>query len=313
MLVVSEDRIQSGPVGHMGRGIGDSPPRSAQGGQRVVEGSHDCNLSEAVDVSTRRIDQGARQLSEASYSSTRRAPVSVSATAPVDVNLRSAPTLGTSITLFMNIPLADLWAMSYHLCGRSLWPTRRLEKTVTTTWMLLAVPAVDYAELKHMVNFRQEQRGEAPSPTPEELSGEQLKRDAVIRAAFDEHEAWPHSALERLAAATTITTDRFSQAMDICVDLRAENPAFPLISTTGLAERSGMSVEEWRAACRKINAHMEKHYTDVPRWPVESRGAGRPFWPLVNISGRSLGVHDQLYVGITELQAERWKKVRSAR
>jgi hypothetical protein len=33
-------------------------------------------------------------------------------------------------------------------------------------------------------------------------------------------------------------------------------------------------------------------------------------WPLVTISGRHLKVPDQLYVGITAEQAERWTSVR---
>ena len=181
---------------------------------------------------------------------------------------------------------------------------------MATTWMLMAVPAEDYDELRHMVEFRQAQRGEQPAPTVEELRSEDLKRAAVVRHAFEQHESWPQQALRRLADGSTATTERFSRVMDLCVTIREESPDLPVISTTAIAERTGMTVEEWRAACRKIGAHLEKHYPDVPRWTEGASAEGRPMWPLVTISGRNLGVYDQLYVGVTSEQARRWQRIR---
>lgn len=177
--------------------------------------------------------------------------------------------------------------------------------------MLLAVPEQDYEELKHMVDFRQEQRGEPSAPSAEQLRGEEVKIATEIRKSMDKFQTWPESALRRLAKGDTITTQRFSQVMDLCVRVRQDSPDFPIISTTDVAERTRMTVEQWRAACRKMNAHLEKHYPEVPRWPEDSRSAGRPFWPLVGVSGRSLGRYDELYVGITDEQAKLWKRVRA--
>ncbi|MGC5172119.1 hypothetical protein ACLQ2Q_15865 [Microbacterium sp. DT81.1] len=175
---------------------------------------------------------------------------------------------------------------------------------MATTWVLLPVPQEDYDELRHMVDFRQQQRGESSAPSAEELQGKQLAVNAALRAAFDEHKAWPASALARLAASTTATTLRFSQVMDLC----SESPG-SVFSTEEIAERTGMSVNEWRAACRKIGAHLRKHYPDAPHWDREPY-IGEPMWPLVNISGRRLKVRDQLYVGVTQEQAKRWKSIR---
>lgn len=171
-----------------------------------------------------------------------------------------------------------------------------------TEWLLLAVPKQDYDELKHMVDFRQEQRGEAPAPSPEELRDSQLAIDAVVRAAFATHEPWPREALERLAAESTITTQRFARVMDLCAKTPGAQSRY---STEEIAEVTGMSVNEWRAACRKIRLHLEKHYPEVPRTT-----SGNPEWPLVDMAGRNLGERDQLYVGITDEQARRWKQIR---
>lgn len=177
-------------------------------------------------------------------------------------------------------------------------------RNVATEWVLLPVPREDYAELKHMVEYRQQQRGKAASPSSEELRGDEIAVDTVLRAAFGEHKAWPPSALARLAEGSTLTTHRWARVMDLC----AEEPG-ATFSTEEVSTKTGIPVNEWRDACRKIGAHLKKHYPDVPLWERDPH-IGEPMWPLVAISGRHLKVRDQLYVGITEEQAERWKEVR---
>lgn len=176
---------------------------------------------------------------------------------------------------------------------------------MSTEWIPLPVPAEDYEEFKHMVEYRQTQRGKAPAPSAEELSSGDLAVAGVVRAAFDDFQNWPMEALTRLAKASTITTLRFSEVMDLC----AVEPG-SLHSTEEIAETLDMSVAQWRAACRKMRPHLEKHYPEVPRHESGSH-AGEPYWPLVDIAGRSLKVRDQLYVGITDEQARRWKRVRA--
>ena len=175
-----------------------------------------------------------------------------------------------------------------------------------TEWVLLAVPSQDYDELKHMVDFRQEQRGEAVAPSIEELRSTELAVAAVERNALDAHVPWPKEALERLAQESTATTERFAKAMDHC----AQHPEH-WVSTEEVADVIGVSVSEWRAACRKLRPHLNKHYPEVPRHDSGSH-AGEPEWPLVDLAGRSRRVRDQLYVTITTEQAERWKSVRAA-
>lgn len=175
---------------------------------------------------------------------------------------------------------------------------------MATEWVLLPVPQEDYAELKHMVEYRQQQRGEVSSPSTEELRGDELAVDAVLRARFGEHKTWPASALARLAAGSTFTTQRWTKVVDLCAAHPGET-----FSTEEVSAKTGISINEWRDACRKIGAHLKKHYPEVPLWDRDPY-AGDPMWPLVTIAGRHLKVRDQLYVGITEEQATRWKEVR---
>ncbi|GAA5207606.1 hypothetical protein [Microbacterium kyungheense] len=139
-------------------------------------------------------------------------------------------------------------------------------------------------------------------PTAEQVRDSQLAKDAVVRAAFAKHEPWPEHALARLAEGSAITTQRFAQVVDLCAATPGEDHRY---STEELAEKTGMNVNEWRSACRKIRLHLEKHHPEIPR-----TDAGNPEWPLVDMSGRTLGERDQLYVGITEEQARRWRTVR---
>lgn len=175
---------------------------------------------------------------------------------------------------------------------------------MVTEWVLLPVPQEDYAELKHMVEYRQQQRGESALPSAEVLRGNELAADMVKRAEFGGHKAWPVAALARLAAGSTFTTKRWTKVIDLC----AAHPG-EVFSTEEVSEKTGLSINEWRDACRKITAHLKKHYPDVPLWD-RAPDVGGPMWPLVTIAGKNLKVRDQLYVGITEEQAKRWKEVR---
>lgn len=175
---------------------------------------------------------------------------------------------------------------------------------MATEWVLLPVPQEDHAELKEMVEYRQLQRGEVPSPSMEELSGDGLVVDMVRRGAFGRHEAWPVPALKRLSEGSTLTAQRWATVMDFC----ARNPE-AIFSTEEVSAKTGISVSAWRDACRKIRVHLRKHYPEVPTWEHEPI-AGAPMWPLVAISGRYLKVPDQLYVGITAEQAKRWTSIR---
>lgn len=175
---------------------------------------------------------------------------------------------------------------------------------MTTKWVLLPVPELDYRDLKALVERRQSERGEPSMPSTELIIGGELSVDAVRRAAFDAHQAWPATALARLAEGNTLTTHRWVQVLDLC----SRHPDV-LYSTADVVAQTDLSVNEWRDACRKITAHLKKHYADAPLWEQEPH-VGQPVWPLVAVGGRELKVRDQLYVGITEEQAKRWREVR---
>jgi hypothetical protein len=178
------------------------------------------------------------------------------------------------------------------------------EMAMTTTWILLPVPELDLPEVKALVEKRQSERGEPLAPSTDQISGGELTVDAVRRNAFVAHSAWPTNALARLAEGNTLTTQRWAQVLDLC----STHPG-DLFSTEDVVAQTDLSLNEWRDACRKITLHLKKHYTDVPLWEHEPY-IGEPVWPLVTVSGRSLKVRDQLYVGITVEQAARWKRVR---
>lgn len=169
-----------------------------------------------------------------------------------------------------------------------------------TEWMQLAVPSWDYEELRAIVTRRQLERGEPASPPAEAIVQKPSSADAVREAALADHQPWPEEALARLALGTTITTQRWTQVLDL---LSAKPGKF--YSTSEIAEITGMRVEEWRAACRKTSAHLRKHYPDVP-----VRENGNPWWPSADIAGRTVKASDEVYFGVTEEQARRWRTVR---
>lgn len=177
---------------------------------------------------------------------------------------------------------------------------------MTTEWNLLPVPAPDYEELKALVETRQAERGEPIAPRAEQITSDDAAIAAVRAAAYAQHRPWPESALARLAEGASLTTQRWAKVMD----LLAENPGLGNeLSTSNIVAKTDLSLNEWRDACRKMRPHLEKNYPDVPIWHYGIY-EGEPMWPLVAISGKSLKVYDELYVGITAEQAKRWRSIR---
>jgi hypothetical protein len=174
---------------------------------------------------------------------------------------------------------------------------------MVTKWVLLPVPAQDADSIEIDIAARQRKRGEPTSPSVGELSDDELASEMLRRTTFGAFIPWPESALERLAAATTETTRRWSIVMTLC----AESPG-TLFSTTNISERTELTIEEWRTACRHITPHLRKHYKDAPLWGPGSY-EGSTEWPLVTMSGRQLKLRHELHVGITEEQAKRWLAV----
>ncbi len=59
-----------------------------------------------------------------------------------------------------------------------------------------------------------------------------------------------------------------------------------------------MTADQWRSACRALTRHLKAHY------PPDTK------WPLAGVSGKNLGVYDQIYVVATTETATRWRSAR---
>ncbi|QNK52668.1 hypothetical protein H7F30_14070 [Dermacoccus sp. PAMC28757] len=110
---------------------------------------------------------------------------------------------------------------------------------------------------------------------------------------------WSVEDLKRLAAGSTVTTRRWTLAMDAC----AEHPG-EYFSTSEIAEMTGMSIAEWRDAPRKITRHLKTHYEAIPL-----NADGNQAWPL---RARTRPEHpDEVSWMMTPATAERWKQARA--
>ncbi|MBT2504190.1 hypothetical protein [Curtobacterium sp. ISL-83] len=173
-----------------------------------------------------------------------------------------------------------------------------------TKWTFMPVPEDDRNEVSDLIVRKQKARGERPWPSPEDISKENLLGNTAWQAALNEIEPWPERSLAQLAEGASITTQRWTIAMDFC----AKHPG-QRFSTSEIAENTDLTVNEWRDACRKLTAHLRANYTGLPMWERGSY-AGEAMWPLANASGRDLGAEPQVYWGITEEQARRWRNIR---
>jgi len=171
------------------------------------------------------------------------------------------------------------------------------------SWIPLLVPQEHHVELATMVATRLEQIGfEAPANdsieirlTPAQVRGATVTPDiSAGDRALEANTPWSVESLRLLIANPTATARRWAMALDVCATGLGD-----WVSTQDMAERTGLTINEWRDACRKMTQHQRKNY------PNESD------WPLATISGRHLGhSYDQLYVAITEEQAARWAEAK---
>lgn len=172
---------------------------------------------------------------------------------------------------------------------------------MSVTWIPLLVPEPDYVELAQRVAELARERGDDAPASPVDIRltpaggvPRQASPDDVSSKALAELTPWSIDDLRRLARGETLTTQRWTKALDVCSQRVGE-----FISTEEIAANSEMRVEEWRDAPRKIQRHLDRHYPDVEGWP------------LAAVSGRSLGhSYDQVYWAITAEQAQRWKEAR---
>ena len=173
---------------------------------------------------------------------------------------------------------------------------------MTLSWIPLLVPEEHYVELATIVASRMGELGHKTTSTSAieiRLAGPAEGRSATLAtdggataaaAALDTHRVWSVENLARLIANQTATAQRWVMAIDVCMNHIGE-----FVSTQQIVDESGMTLNVWRDACRKMTTHQRANYAD------------ETMWPLAGESGRALGhSYDQLYVAITPEQAERW-------
>ena len=165
-------------------------------------------------------------------------------------------------------------------------------------WIPLLVRIEDYSELASQVAAREAKRPDEAGPTPEPrvALGETPRAATKAEELLARLKPWSLGELRQIidTAPTYKTMARWARAMDVA----SEHPE-EFLSTAQIANVSGMSINEWRDAPRKLPQHLTAHF------PADIE------WPLAAVGGRELGKDDQVYWGATVEQAQRWLQVRA--
>ena len=164
-------------------------------------------------------------------------------------------------------------------------------------WIPLLVRAEDYAEFATTVANREAGReGGQISVTLGRPTTAAAQVSSPADQSLSEYPTWPEAALKKLSTFDSATAQRWTKALDaISSD---EKQAW--FTTSEVAERAGMSVNEWRDAARKMPRHIKAHFPDVP---VTEDG---PAWPLLANSFTSAEVS----WGMTADTRASWREVR---
>lgn len=173
-----------------------------------------------------------------------------------------------------------------------------------STWVPVLVRIEDYTEITTLVAKREATRDDSgpqvPLPEVRDLTSLTSPRLSHEDQELALRASWSLEDLGRLARGDTATTRRWTRAMDVC----AESPQ-TWLTTSQIAERSGMTTNEWRDAPRKISRHLRAHYPDVPKDQY-----GDAYWPLCprsNLPGSS----GEVSWAITAEMADLWHQVRA--
>lgn len=182
------------------------------------------------------------------------------------------------------------------------------------TWVPVLVRLEDFEEITRLVHARESNRETGTDLPAVSLHADQVDTDhdgtapgntkptAARRTHADtgltDRPLWRSEDLARLAEGDTITTQRWTQALDVCT----QNLGIWL-TTSEIADRTGMSINEWRDAARKITRHLKRHYPNVP-----ARPDGDPVWPLR--TGGNADVGGEVWWTISPEMADLWTEVR---
>jgi hypothetical protein len=165
-------------------------------------------------------------------------------------------------------------------------------------WVPLLVRIEDYAELASQVAAREAKRPDEATRTAETRVALAETPRAATKAEqlLARLKPWSLDELRQIIDTTPTykTMARWARAMDVASDHPEE-----FLPTTQIASESGMSINEWRDAPRKLPQHLTAHFPANIDWPLEAVG------------GRELGKDDQVYWAITIDQAKRWLQVRA--
>ena len=167
-------------------------------------------------------------------------------------------------------------------------------------WIPLLVRIEDYAELAAQVAAREVQRPSDTTTAPNvsvnvnEAPGPSTKAEEMLASL----KPWGLDDLHQIIATVHEykTMARWAMAMDVM----SKHPGPDgYLSTAQVAAESGMTINEWRDAPRKLPQHLKAHFPANIEWPLRAVG------------GRTLGRDDQVYWGITIEQASRWLRARA--
>lgn len=169
-----------------------------------------------------------------------------------------------------------------------------------THWIPLLVRTEDFNEFAAMVVEREADRGDddstvfASSPPQPQVEAEERDDLATLLAAYP---SWTEDALRRLSAGTALTAQRWTRALDVV----AASDEQTWFTTSEIAEKSGMAINEWRDAPRKLPQHLKANYPDAPR-----HADGSIAWPLLAKSITSAEVSWAMTPGTKVL----WRRIR---
>ena len=165
-------------------------------------------------------------------------------------------------------------------------------------WIPLLVRIDDYAELAAQVAAREANRPDEAAPIPDTRVALVQTTEAMTKAEELLAQLKPWSLDELRQIIVTRSTYKTMARWYLAMDVASRHPE-EFLSTAQIASESGMSLNEWRDAPRKLPQHLTAHF------PANIE------WPLAAVGGRELGRDDQVYWGITIEQAKRWKQVRA--
>lgn len=168
-------------------------------------------------------------------------------------------------------------------------------------WVPVLVRLEDYQEVAALVAEREAVRSddspiEVTEPVRLHPSGSSDPHDAQLAAWTP----WSIEDLRALSHGTSATAKRWTLAMDVCCAVVGTDHHW--LSTSEVASRAGMTVNEWRDAPRKITRHLRANYPNVPL-----DNDGHQVWPLL---AKSKPGSQEVHWAMNPEQANRWRQVR---